>query len=139
MTFAIAALAIYACGNRGQKQTADQTSAETQQIVDIHNAANSLDYQGTYKGIIPTEQGDVDLTLSITDKEYTRVAFPAGQPQSARTTTGTFEWSGGSEIMLDGLELPDRFFVAENRLIVLDEQGNRIEGENAAKYVMAKQ
>ena len=135
---AVAAL-LLGCGSRSQKKAGENDAAQTEANAGIHNARTSLDYQGTYRGVIPYDEGRIDLTVTITDKEYTRTVFPEGRPGETQTTSGTFEWSGDSEIMLDGFELPDRFFVAENSLIVLDEQGNRPEGEDAAKWILAKQ
>jgi hypothetical protein len=53
---------------------------------------------------------------------------------------GDFEWDDdGNIITLLGIDPPNQFFVAENKLIHLDADGQQIKGEMAERYTLIKQ
>ena len=61
-----------ACNNSAKTNKsagADSTSIE---VTDIHNAENSLDYEGTYKGVFPAADcPGIETTLTLNpDKTY---------------------------------------------------------------------
>ena len=57
---AIAACAMYSCGKKQQEAKADidEFSSIAQNVDKAHNAQNSLDYEGTYIGTIPSASGE---------------------------------------------------------------------------------
>ena len=42
-----------ACGNSSKTNKGTDTDSTTIEVVDMHNAETSLDYEGTYKGVFP--------------------------------------------------------------------------------------
>ena len=42
-----------ACGNSAKTNNSTGTDSTATGVVDIHNAETSLDYEGTYKGVLP--------------------------------------------------------------------------------------
>ena len=53
---------------------------------------------------------------------------------------GQFSWnSAGDTVQLDDDKQPLQFFVGESQLFMLDQQGQRIEGDLAARYRLQKQ
>ena len=42
-----------ACGNSAKTNNSTSTDSTATGVVDIHNAETSLDYEGTYKGVLP--------------------------------------------------------------------------------------
>ena len=55
--------------------------------------------------------------------------------------TGTLTWNAaGNTVILAGIEnAPNQYFVGENAVTQLDMAGNKITGQLAEKYMLAKQ
>ena len=103
---------------------------QTQEAVDEHNAKNSLDYLGTYKGTLPCadcEGIETEIILSKDEKVFEEL--------------GDFTWQeDGNTMSLEGIDSePTLYFVSENKLIQLDQEGNKIEGNLAKNYELLKQ
>jgi heat shock protein HslJ len=72
------------------------------------------------------------------DKTYKLTRIYKGKSSEPITSSGTFTWdASGANIQLSGEE-PGKFKVGENQLMQLDQDGNRITGELADKYVLNK-
>lgn len=106
-----------------------------------HNARNSLDWAGSYQGMLPCADCEaINTTLTLySDGRYQLQQLYVGKSTQPFIQQGQFSWNpAGSTVLLDG-EMPQQFFVGENQLFMLDQQGNRIEGELAARYRLTKQ
>lgn len=62
-----------ACGNSSKTNKGTDTDSTTIEVVDMHNAETSLDYEGTYKGVFPAADcPGIETTLILNpDKTYT--------------------------------------------------------------------
>lgn len=140
LVLAVASLFFASCSNT-KKET--ESVKETQTIVDTeHTSQNSLDYQGTYKGVLPCADCDsivVFVTLSEKDYSVTSESFKNGN-SSKINNTGSYNWnSDGNTITLVGItDTPNQFRVGENKLTQLDMEGNIITGNLAQMYVLTK-
>ena len=110
---------------------------------DGHNSANSVDWAGTYKGTMPcsTCEGiETEITLTI-DQDYTYKSIYIRKSGKGREYKGTFVWDArGSIITLLGIkDEPNQYFIGENRLLQLDNLGNKVAGNDADKYFLLKQ
>ncbi|HLO80295.1 MAG TPA: META domain-containing protein [Chitinophagaceae bacterium] len=108
------------------------------------NSMTSLDWNGTYKGVVPCADCEgIETTLTINlDKIYTLTTKYLGKKDAKPIVkTGTFEWnSAGSNIKLNGIQnAPSQYKVGENRLFQLDMKGEMIKTELAPKYILEKQ
>lgn len=138
---AFAAMALVAC-NGGSADATPENEVTT--VPDGHNAQLSLDYEGSYKGVIPCADCEgIETTITL-GKENTYelsskyIGKGDGQPYVSK---GTFVWRpDGSTIELQGdTDGAFLYFVGENKLWQLDMEGNRIEGALAEKYILEKQ
>lgn len=124
----------------------EEASESTEQtgttIQDEHNSRNSLDWNGTYQGVIPcTDCEGVKTSLTLTSTgEFNRTLTYMGKEETGRSDSGSFQWDQtGSKITLNPVEgEPQSYQVGENRLFHLDREGNRITGDMAEKYVLVK-
>lgn len=136
LLFACIAMLV-SCNTKKEPQEAVETTVEDVATTtpDGHNAQNALDYQGTYKGTLPTATGeDANVTITLTDSTYTKAIETPQQ-----TKEGKYSWDeSGSIITLEGDETPNKYFVGEKSLRQLDADGNKIEGETASKYFLRK-
>jgi uncharacterized lipoprotein NlpE involved in copper resistance len=124
----------------------DTTLQEDQPVIadTTHTSQNTLDWNGTYKGVVPCADCEgIETTLILNaDNTYQMRTRYLGKPgDKSFETTGTFSWNaGGNTIILAGVEnAPGQYFVGENQLIQLDMSGARITGNLADKYILTKQ
>lgn len=108
------------------------------------NSATSLDWPGTYKGTLPCADCEgIATTLTIgKDSLYTLTNSYLGKKGAkAVVKKGRFTWNAaGSTITLDSMNhAPTQYLVGENKLVQLDLQGQRITGDNAARYELQKE
>lgn len=131
---------LHACGGH---QAVDRDDAPPRITVenppDMHDAANSLDYTGIYKGVLPGADGvDREVELELTwEMNFTLKTPGSGSAENARTGFYSFQ-KHGAIITLIGVDSPNRFFAGENYLVPLDENGNRPEGGVTDRYALKK-
>ncbi|PKM18338.1 MAG: copper resistance protein NlpE [Gammaproteobacteria bacterium HGW-Gammaproteobacteria-15] len=129
------------CDNAAKQTENSEPAQSVTQLADAtHNARTSLDWAGTYQGMLPCadcEGINTKVTLN-TDGSYQLERVYVGKSAQVFTEQGVFNWSDiGSTVLLEA-EQPVQFFVAENQLFMLDKQGKRIEGDLAARYRLQK-
>ena len=118
------------------------SEASPDYVDNAHNSQNSLDWNGTYQGVIPCADCEgikTSITLSNQGK-FTRIRTYLGKEESRRVDEGTFDWDeNGSRITLKPTDGESQMYqVGENMLFHLDQGGNRISGELADKYTLMK-
>ena len=128
VVFAACALAMSACAGGAS--------------VAAHNSRNSLDWAGTYTGLIPSASGmgiEVRLTLNGNGTFALNYHY-VGRPDPDFSSTGNFTWDNdGSVITLDSITGPLHYRVGENMLRQLDLDGKVITGNLAEMYVLKKE
>lgn len=140
----IFALALFSCNNKPKEGPADGAvleGADTVTVVaDEHNAMNSLDYKGVYKGVLPTASGSgMDVMIELSDSTYNKKILYVGKGDKAIYTKGAYSWNKeGNTITLEGEDKPNQYFVGENTLTQLDIDGNKIKGEIEEDYILRK-
>lgn len=107
------------------------------------NAQASLDWNGSYKGILPCascEGIETKLTLNA-DKTYELSQTYLGKGDAkAIITKGKFSFDKtGNIAVLDEAAEKSQYFVSENHIIALDQDGNIIQGNLAKNYELQKQ
>ena len=125
-------------------KTSNNVKGKKSSISMSDNSKNSLDWEGTYSGIVPCAdcQG-IKIQLSLyANKTYRLTTQYMNEKMPKDTTTGTFQWSAnGSIITLNGLnkkDFPVHYKIGENSLTQLDLNGNVITGDLAQNYVLEK-
>ena len=132
---------LLSCSSSKQSQSDKGATPVQKQVVDSHNARNSLDYQGTYSGTIPGyESKTINVTIILTDREYVLRTTPLQENAKTVVQKGEYTWDeSGSTITLKGVKgIIATYFVAENQLRQLDANGKQYEGMDAANYVLRK-
>jgi heat shock protein HslJ len=101
---------------------------------------NSLDYHGTYKGILPCADCEaLETTITLTADAYTKETVYKGKSREVFKETGKYTWNdAGNTITLSDSEAPNQYFVGENVLFHLDAEGKRIEGDLASNYKLSR-
>ena len=118
---------------------------EKEIITDFHNSLNSLDWEGTYSGILPCADCAGIQTLIKLNKNLTFLLQSKylGKEDTVFETKGTFSWDkSGNKIILNENEIADsasQYLVGENTLTKLDLNGNKITGGLAQYYILQKE
>jgi esterase/lipase len=107
-------------------------------IPDMHTTMNSLDWDGTYTGILPCADCEgIETSLSIRNNMTYRLERRyIGKSDEIFRTEGKFKWSIDGRIIVLENETHGRYQVGENALFQLDIEGRRITGELADKYIL---
>lgn len=105
-----------------------------------HNSRNSLDWAGSYRGVLPCADCEgietvVTLTQEGSFREHTRYLHREGRDFSRQ---GTFTWSADGGTVVLSSDPATRFRVGENRLTQLALDGSAVTGALAAHYELAK-
>jgi len=137
------AMFLKACGGEATETVETPYSYDQEAFDREHNARTSLDYDGTYKGVLPCADCEgIETTITI-DREGNFVktwVYLGKDNDTVHTVEGNFTWNdAGSTITLVGVEEPNQFFVGENVLFHLDMDGNRVQGELADLYQLHNQ
>jgi heat shock protein HslJ len=102
------------------------------------NSMTSVDWVGTYQGILLCADCEGIKTQIVLNKDLTYVLETQylGKDKKVFQAKGNFKWNEeGSKITIDNTE-KQIYQVGENRLFHLDKDGNRITGEIANNYVL---
>lgn len=147
IAFPISLILLFFSCNSGETKQEVITSAikaDSSAIPDAaHNSANSLDWEGEYKGILPCadcEGIETEITINR-DMTYSQKSKHLGKNPDPFMEKGNFEWNkDGNQITLTPEKGEStRYWVAENKIVQLDKSGNKITGDLADKYVLTKQ
>jgi copper homeostasis protein (lipoprotein) len=136
---AIGLVAAVSCKSTQKQQVGNDDPAGAI-IPDHHTSRTSLDWWGTYWGVLPCADCEgIRTTLILQDDHnYVLKSFYIGRSEQEDIQQGTFTWNdAGSAISLaenggDAVQL----LVGENRLFILDQEGNRITGDLADFYTL---
>lgn len=134
-------LLVFSCkGNlEGQTTKVEETVEEIVEVVDMHNSQNSLDWAGTYSGVVPcADCPGIEMELSLEyDNTYTlHTAYM--ERDTEFDYKGSFEWddSGSTIYFVTEDDSKYIFKVQEASVRILDQEGNIITGELEDAYVL---
>lgn len=145
---------VTACENKSNPETTTENAVDTVtedmsiNIIDSAGmpvgatAKNALDVAGKYKGILPCADCEgIETTIELkTDSTYSREIKYLGKKDNLFTASGKWTWVSEFVISLGSIkEGPNRYFVAEGKLVQLDMNGKKISGSLADKYKLKKQ
>jgi copper homeostasis protein (lipoprotein) len=141
---AILITSVMSCStNQNKSDSAAELEVVSSPIPDMaHNSRNSLDWYGVYKGITPCADCEgIETKISLKkDGTFKRSLKYLGKDNNSFHDEGKFEWNNeGSKVTLIGDGgLSQMYQVGENVLFHLDQEGNRITGDLADMYKLAK-
>jgi len=141
---ALALISVLFIGCTEQPNASPQESESGTAGYPSHNSRNSVDWNGTYHGILPCADCEgLETVIHLHhDHSFQMSTVYLGKSDEVFQTAGIFQWSDdGGKVTLQPSSRnlsPTTFMVGENRLIQLDKEGNRITGKLAELYVLRK-
>lgn len=136
----IAILFASACNSNTKKETTTQDTTAT--VIDKeHTSRNSLDWNGTYKGILPCADCPGIETTVVLNSDDTFSYRTKYQDRNLQTADkGKIMWHDNDNVVhLKGTEIDLKYKVGENQLIQLDTEGKEITGALSKYYILEKQ
>jgi heat shock protein HslJ len=131
-------IVFFFCACQGNKDTSNNEQHATATPAD--NSRTALDWPGTYTGTLPCADCEgIATALTITSEgKFILQTRYLGKSEEINTQEGRFEWDNdGNIIKLSGVE-PGRYQVGEDKLFQLDQEGKRIAGNLAEKYILTR-
>ncbi|UGU18022.1 copper resistance protein NlpE [Sinomicrobium kalidii] len=124
-----------------ENESTEQVSEEPA-VTDMHNAANSLDFEGVYEGTVPCADCEgIKMTVTINeDHSFKEVYEYLGvEKENTFSDEGTWEIQE-STITFRPKEGDNKrmYFVGEGFIQALDQEGNKIDGDMAEMYILKK-
>ncbi len=139
-------LFIIGCKSENNAGDVNNSSAEQPSLTEAvsHTAIKARDHIGLYTGILPCadcEGIETSLYLMANNAYLLTKVYKGVDDKRAYKSIGDFAWNAaGTTVTLSNIEnAPNQFIVEDTRAIQLDMEGNKIEGDLAEKYVLAKQ
>jgi copper homeostasis protein (lipoprotein) len=136
-------VSVFAISCESKKEESITTPTSEEALKDEHTAKNSLDYIGTYQGTLPCADCEgIEMTITLNkDETYTSTMKYLGKDEKEFKDLGDYTWmEDGMRLSLEGIDTPPVFyFVAEGKLIQLDQEGKEITGDLAKNYELLKQ
>ncbi len=118
-----------------------ESPPEQAATANAHNSRNSLDWPGTYSGVVPCASCpgiETRITLHA-DGRYDRSTLYLGEGSAAIKDSGSFVWNdAGSKVTIGKGNDMQQYQVGENQLFHLDVSGERIRGELAEQYTLRR-
>lgn len=117
--------------------------AETAETANTHHAQNSVDWPGVYYGFLPCDDcKGIKSTLALNkNNSYILITQNVGQSKRDVVEKGKFTSGDKSDTLVltsrDG-STTRQYSVGENMLIQLDNNGNRISGKLADRYILRR-
>ena len=106
--------------------------------IDTHNAANSLDYHGEYKGTFPcADCPGINIELKLNADNTFEMSYDYIDRDSEYKEKGSYKIDGNMLILNDGKN--DSYYkVEENRVVKLDADKQPITGDLASMFILNK-
>ncbi len=140
IVFSVVVIFLISCNTQNKNYKKQQALSEK----NAHSSRNSIDWAGTYRGVLPCADCDgVQMELSITKKStYELKKRYEGSSTEIITESGNFRWlpEGNVITIYSGNSSNEytHFLVGENKLVKLDRDANPIKNEFSQMYVLKK-
>lgn len=148
LLIALSATVLFGCKNGEKKEVSSEEMVETIEtegsaVIDDHNSQNSLDWAGIYEGTVPcADCKGIKTVLELNeDKTYVLSQTYLGNPEkdNENKRIGNFTWDdSGSKVTLEDGDDEMQYKVGENQLLMLNTEGNMIDGKISDLYILKK-
>ena len=127
-----------------EKDVLDKEVEGITQIETPKTVENSLNYEGTYEGILPCIESDckeIELSIQLLpDHHYIYSTKKIGIDDEPLLTAGVFEFEeDGNTIVFPSIaNVPNSFLIEKKQIYQLDKNQQKIKGPNASRFILKK-
>ncbi len=137
----LVAIILSSCNNAPKNNKQEKSNKQTTENTDSHTAEISLDWNGTYQGLLPCAScpGIVSEVKLNNDKTFEKSDLYLSSKDGYFNEEGTFSFTkDGGKVVLKTKSATFMYAVGENKLILLDKDGKKSTSELAAMYELSK-
>ena len=119
----------------------DKEAKKGQDTTETISTNSVIDWQGTYRGVIPCAscEGIETIIVLKSDTTYEKSERYLGEKTQLFIQKGKFEYiENESKIILTDGDIKQSYLLVQDALIMLDSDGNRNTGELADDYILQK-
>lgn len=141
LTVILAALILVGCAKKADHTSNQDIATSNDTVKDASTTQNLLDWEGTYKGILPAADAPgIDMTIILyPDSTFSQTYFFIDKKVKPVTSSGKFTWNADRDIItLESLTPPEQYLISEGRITHLDAEGNLFTGEVAKRQILTK-
>ncbi|TGN27291.1 copper resistance protein NlpE N-terminal domain-containing protein [Empedobacter tilapiae] len=144
-TFTIAAFVVSSCKSETEPVKNEVENVEDSLRLEAKTAENSIQFEGTYKGILPCYEKDckeVEMEIKLLpNKGYVYSTKRLGLDDHAIMTTGIFQFKedGNTIVFPEVANVPNAFLVEEGKITQLNKSQKKIESADSTKFVLIKE
>lgn len=113
-----------------------------EQGMDGRTSINTIDWEGIYEGTIPCADCDeifTELTINNDNTFLMQSTKIIGDKKYKTLDKGFYQWDeSGSKITLNFSESKTMYQVEENKLVLLDQDGNKMPESETKNYTLIK-
>ena len=136
-------MAIGLFGCQTQNSTSLSPAKEMKDPDGAHTSQNSLDWEGTYRGVLPcSDCTGIQSTITLKkDGTFVLKTKYLGKSDSVFEDSGKFSWNEQGNVVTLTPALkgsPTQYFVGEGHLNQLDAKGTEASGARANRYILTK-
>ncbi|PIE46796.1 MAG: hypothetical protein CSA42_06425 [Gammaproteobacteria bacterium] len=134
-------LTLLGCQGFAHKENPESIKTKSTATFDGHTAETSLDWDGTYKGLLPCAScpGILTTVKLNADKTFVKSDFYLESKEGYLNDKGVFSFSeDGGKVILKSNKGTTIYAVGENKLILLDKDGKAATSTLAEMYKLTK-
>lgn len=139
LTFILAITLFSSCTKSKKQEQKEEKQERQKEVVDGHTSQTSLDWSGTYKGVIPcADCPGIEMTVKLSEDQKIEIKSVYQSRDSEFIEDSEFEWlDDGLRIYSEIDEQKYYFKIEENRIVYLDQEGNKVNSD--LNYTLKKQ
>lgn len=128
-----------ACSKTQKQEDLESKQKKQEEIIDEHTSQTSLDWVGTYKGIIPcADCPGIEMSVTLSKDQNIEIKSVYQDKDTEFIEDSQFEWlDDGLRIYTKIDEQKYYFKIEENQIVYLDQEGNKVDSD--LNYTLKKQ
>ena len=130
----ISVLFLSSCVNKPKENSTEEKP------IFADNSKTSIDWSGTYKGVLPCADCEgIETIIKLNeDYSYSKTIKYLSKDKTFKISKGNFSWDDSGNLIYLEEDNPNAYRVGENQLFALDMNDKRITGDLQDHYILKK-
>lgn len=139
LTFILVVTLFSSCTKTKKQEQKEEKQERQKEVVDGHTSQISLDWPGTYQGVIPcADCPGIEMTVSLSEDHKIEIKSVYQSKETELIEDSEFEWLDDGSRIYSEIDGQKYFFkIEENQIVYLDQEGNKVNSD--LNYTLKKQ
>ncbi|PJX25179.1 hypothetical protein CAP47_02460 [Psychroflexus sp. S27] len=139
LMFILVATLLSSCTKTKKQEQKEEKQEKQEEVIDNHTSQISLDWAGTYQGVIPcADCPGIEMTVKLSEDQSIEIKSVYQDKDTEFIEDSEFEWlDDGLRIYSEVDKQKYYFKIEENQIVFLDQEGNKIDSD--LNYTLKKQ